>query len=66
MSLALAGQRFALFKTLAFCPATRIIWGIDKKKAAKATFGFDPLSMRVRQLYADQNIRNAAAQRGCP
>lgn len=38
----------------------------DEKKAAKATFGFDPLSMRVRQLYADQNIRNATAQRGCP
>ena len=29
MSIALAGQRFALFKTLPFCPATRIILGIE-------------------------------------
>ncbi|MBP2846536.1 hypothetical protein J8655_13730, partial [Dickeya oryzae] len=32
-SLALKGQRIALFNTRACCPATRIIWGIYDKGA---------------------------------
>ncbi|AYH01225.1 hypothetical protein C5E19_09355 [Pectobacterium parmentieri] len=28
LSIALKGQRFALFKTLTFCPENRIIWSI--------------------------------------